>query len=569
MLKINSLEKFKMNPIVAIIEQQLLGIDDETKALICSELNLGSDDNKLKSTLFLYYATKILLDLDRDETLETIVDGGQDFGIDAIYIGEVDDSELPITLIQAKYKNDLSGNANFPESGIKEMINALRYIFDPYIELTAVNPRLQTKLEEVRSLIKEGYIPNIRAIALNNGLKWNDATQEQIDLSGFGSQISWEHANHDTLFELLKNNQKVNADIQLTGQAIIENMNFSRVCIGKMAVSEVAKLIQTHGNRLLERNVRRYLGLQGNRVNSDIFSTLEKDPDNFYYYNNGLTLVCQNFSYNGLQKENFILKTKDLQIVNGGQTSMTLHHYFQEKNQISENASVLVRIYELPDEQYDDYINKITHATNNQNPVDLKDLRANDEKQKQLELDIKGLGFVYHRKRSTTTVRSGEITSGVAAEAILSTILQKPHQAKFKSKEHFGRFYNEIFYQELNAAKTIIAVSIYRFAETRRKKLLDSDKLFVRYASCFLAMQMAKKIGEKFKLGVKWSNLNHRNFQEVKLDLDEHIEQYFNQAVDDIHQALIKLYGSDYEQKTSLQQLSATFRRADLIDKLN
>lgn len=532
-------------------------------------MNIGTDETKLKSTLFLYYSVKILLDLTREETLETIVDGGQDFGIDAIYVGEVDDNELSITLIQAKYKKDLSGNSHFPESGIKEMINTLRYLFDPYIELTAVNPRLQTKIEEVRSLIKEGYIPNIRAIALNNGLKWNASAQEQINLSGFSSQVSWEHVNHDTLFDLLKNNEKVNADIQLTGQAIVENMNFSRVCIGRMAVSEVAKLIQMHGNRLLERNVRRYLGLQGNRVNMDIYSTLEKDPDNFYYYNNGLTLVCQKFNYNALQQGDFILKTKDLQIVNGGQTSMTLHHYLQKNETIADNAFVLVRIYELPDEQYDSYIHKITHATNNQNPVDLKDLRANDEKQQELELGMKELGYIYHRKRSTTTVRSGDMSSGIVAEAILSTILQKPHQAKFRNKEHFGRFYHEIFFKNLNASQVVIAVMIYRFTETRRKKLLNSDKIFVRYASCFLAMQMAKKMTEKFKLGLKWSNLNHRNFQVVKLDLDEHIEHYFNLAVDDIHQALIALYGQDYENKTSLQQLSATFRRADLIEKLN
>lgn len=558
-----------MNPVAAIIEQQLLGIDNETKNLICSELNLGSDDNKLKSTLFLYYATKTLLDLDRDETLESIVDGGQDFGVDAIYIGEITNNELPITLIQAKYKiKDLSGDSNFPESGIKEMINALRYLFDPYTELTAINERLRTKIEEVRSLIREGYFPKIRAIALNNGLKWNDATQEQIDLANFGSQVTWEHANHDTLFELLRNNQTVNANIQLTGEAIFDDLKFSRVCIGKMAVSEVAKLIQTHGNQLLERNVRRYLGLQGNRVNADIFSTLEKDPDNFYYYNNGLTLVCKSFAYNGNQSKHFLLKTKDLQIVNGGQTSMTLHYYLQENNHISENAFVLVRIYELPDEQYDEYISKITHATNNQNPVDLKDLRANDNKQQELELGIKSLGYTYHRKRSSAVVRSGDITSGITAEAILSTILQKPHQAKFKSKEHFGRFYNEIFYPNLNAAQVVIAVMIYRFTETRRKKLLDTDKIFVRYASCFLAMQIAKKLEKEFALDEKWEKLNHRNFSETKTELDNNIEIYFNQAVDDIHQALVELYGENYEQKTSLQQLSATFRRADLIEKL-
>ena len=557
-----------MNFKASIIEQQFLGLDDETKNALRDELNLGSDENKFKSTLFLYYSTKILLDLERDETIECLVDGGQDFGIDAIYVNEPEEHELPITIIQAKYTNNLKGDSNFPESGIKEMLNALRYLFDPYAQLGAVNERLRTKVEEIRSFIREGNIPKIRAIALNNGLKWNEAAQEQIDLSGFGQQVVWEHVNHDTLLDLLNSTKKVDANLQLLGAAIVEDMNFSRVFVGRMAVREVAELIGQHGDRLLERNVRRYLGLQGNRVNTDIHTTLNQEPDNFYYYNNGLTLVCKSFSYNGLQENDFLVRTKDLQIVNGGQTSMTLHHYMRQHETVSENASVLVRIYELPDEQYENYVSKITHATNNQNPVDLKDLRANDEKQRNLEAGIKELGYVYHRKRSTANVRTGDITSGMAAEAILSVILKKPHQAKFNAKEHFGKFYDVVFSAELNAAQTVIAVLIYRFTEARRKKLLSTDKVFVRYASCFLAMQMAQKLSDEKQLGEQLILLNHRNFAEVKAALDAKMETYFEMAVQDIDHALSQLYGESYTVTISLQQLSATFRRADLMDKI-
>ncbi|WP_456092534.1 AIPR family protein [Neisseria sp.] len=557
-----------MNFTASIIEQQILGLDDETKQMLHDDLKLGTDENKLKSIYFIYYSVKALLDLDREETIECIVDGGQDFGVDAIYVSSPEESELPITLIQAKYTQNLEATSNFPETGIKEMLNALRYLFDPYIKLEAVNERLRTQIEQIRSMIRDGYIPKIRAIALNNGLKWNEAAQEQIDLSPFNQQVTWEHVNHDTLFNLLKSTEKVDADLPLIGKAIVEDMNFSRVCIGRMSVNKVAALINQHGDRLLERNVRRYLGLQGNRVNNDIHATLEREPDNFYFFNNGLTLVCKSFNYNALQQDNFTIKTKDLQIVNGGQTSMTLHRYLQTHDALSDNASVLVRIYALPDEQYENYVNKITHATNNQNPVDLKDLRANDEKQLQLEEGIKGLGYTYHRKRSTVTVRPGDITSGSAAEAILSIIVQLPHQAKFKTSEHFGKFYDKIFSNELNAAQTIIAVQIYRFTETRRKKLLDTDKLFVRYASCFLSMQIAKKLVMSLGL-TSFKDINHRNFNQVKELLDTHIDNYFTMAVNDIDNALKNLYNSSYETEISLQQLSATFRRADLIELLN
>ena len=111
----------------------------------------------------------------------------------------------------------------------------------------------------------------------------------------------------------------------------------------------------------------------------------------------------------------------------------------------------------------------ISRSYNSQNPVDLYDLRANDEQQQRLEMDIQQLGFNYRRKRSDTGTKSTDITSGVAAEAVLAVWRQKPHQAKFFTREHFGKLYNVIFTEQLNGAQVVIAIQLYRIAEKRHK----------------------------------------------------------------------------------------------------
>jgi hypothetical protein len=60
-------------------------------------------------------------------------------------------------------------------------------------------------------------------------------------------------------------------------------------------------------------------------------------------------------------------------------------------------------------------------------------------------------------------------------------------------------------------------------------------------------------------------DISHQNFQSAQMLIDQNGESYFNASLQDIKQALQDLYG---EQEISLQQLSATFRRGDLISRL-
>ena len=555
-----------MNIEASIIDQRLSSIIGNIREPAAEQLRI-SGPTKLKSLAFVYLCVKTVLDLDDEETFDCLTEGGGDFGVDAIHISEEYDGEFTVSLFQAKYKHtDFSGNSNFPESGINSLIRAIRLLFNPAAELQHINARLLAKVEEARSLIRDGFIPQVRSIACNNGLKWTSATDEIIACASFGDQVTWEHFNHTSLVKILQASKSVTDSLRLNGKAIVEDMDYSRILVGRISVTEIAGLISRHGDRLLERNIRRYLGLQGNRVNEAIRLTLETpERSNFYFYNNGITLTCDKFSYNALQEGDYQVKVENLQIINGGQTCMTIFQTMRQATLLPEptEAYVLLRLYQLPSDN-EDLVQKITFATNSQNPVDLRDLRANDEIQRRLEIDISQLGFSYRRKRSDSGLRPLDITSGVAAEAILSVWRHRPHQAKFFTREHFGRLYGEIFSHSLNGSQVILAVQLYRIAENRRKRPEDADPIFVRYASCFIAMQMGRRLISDLGLA-DVNGINHLNFTNASDLIVANGNKYYSDSLRDIQQALSDLYGG---QNVSLQQLSATFRRGDLIERL-
>jgi hypothetical protein len=207
-----------MNINAAIIDRRLLAVCDEIRERAKDELNIG-DEERLKSFSFVYLCVKTMLDLPEEETFDALTEGGQDFGVDAIHVSEEYDGEFIVSLFQGKYKKDLEGNAKFPESGIDALINAIRYVFDPGSTLNHINTRLKAKVEEVRSLIRDGYIPQVRALACNNGVNWNESAQSAIERAGFGNQVAWEHVNHDTLLMILQAAKTVNDTLQLSACA--------------------------------------------------------------------------------------------------------------------------------------------------------------------------------------------------------------------------------------------------------------------------------------------------------------------------------------------------------------
>lgn len=552
---------------IGIVDQRVQKLTEDLATEIEARLSITNDEAKLRSATFVFLVVKTVLDLPDEEALDCLTEGGNDFGVDAVHIGDVEDGEFVVTLFQGKYKQNLTGDANFPQTGVEKVIQAIRYLFNPDAEITT-NPLLTKRIEEIRSLVRDGEIPRVRAVLCNNGQKWTATAQELIDRAEFPpEQVGWDYVNHDEVVRLMQKAKQVDDMLRLAGKAIIEDFDYCRVLVGKIPVREIEALFNRHGDLLLERNVRRFLGLQGNRVNQAIATTLRDDAErgNFYFYNNGVTLLCRKFTYNALQGENYQVRVEGLQVINGGQTCKTIQSTLAALTGVEqglERAFVLLRLYQLPSDSAE-LVRSITYATNSQNPVDLRDLRSNDGRQKSLETAIRDLGFTYHRHRSEASLKATDISSGTAAEAVLSVWRHRPHQAKFMGREHFGKLYDAIFTGDLNAAQVVIATLLFRIAENKRRRPPAGAPDFIAYGSCFLAMLMGQYLLDD--LGITLAQLNHLKFAEAKAKLEQQEEQYFAKAMESVDTAIKRLYG---DQAVSLQRLAATFRRGDLIQEL-
>ena len=407
-------------------------------------------------------------------------------------------------------------------------------------------------------------------ILCNNGKTWEANSQQIITNTGW-TQVKWEHVNHHALVKAQQSTEPVKETLTLTGQSLIENFEFRRVLIGKMKLTEVAALFNRHvdeGDRLLEENVRRYLGLTGNPVNEGIRQTLldVADRENFYFYNNGITFTCTKFVHSELQRQiDLSVKVEGLQVINGGQTCKTVQRVFGELAGTPEqptNAAVLIRLYELPADE-PDLVVRITEATNSQSPVDFRDRKANDAIQRKLDLGLAELGYTYRRKRSAESMKEKEITSLQAAEAVFAAVREMPHLVRYRTHQLFDLRYTEIFTNDLSPAEVAVSVTLLRYAEARRKEAAENAPRFIPYASTFIAMLMYRAI--RAKLTPPAARLSHQNFA-AALDLWElHQERYYQAAAQAIAAALA---ARPLPADVSFQKLSAEFRRVELRDLL-
>ena len=135
----------------------------------------------------------------------------------------------------------------------------------------------------------------------------------------------------------------------------------------------LAEWYEEYGARLLELNVRSYLQAKG-KINKGILETLVKEPNRFLAYNNGITIVAEDIVFTPDQSR--IQTIRGLQIVNGGQTTASIHRAKRENRADLSHVYVQAKITKVPADQFEEIVPEISRLSNTQNKVSEVDLRA-------------------------------------------------------------------------------------------------------------------------------------------------------------------------------------------------
>ena len=149
--------------------------------------------------------------------------------------------------------------------------------------------------------------------------------------------------------------------------------------VAVIKTNTLRNLWSTHGPRLYAYNIRGYLGNKG--LNKQIIETLDAQPENFLYYNNGISAVCTDYKI-----VDGMLTASSLQIINGAQTINAI----RRAHHMDSDAHVLFRLTKTRSVKTESGINAdIIRYNNSQNVVKDSDFRSNDPIQVWLESQFK------------------------------------------------------------------------------------------------------------------------------------------------------------------------------------
>ena len=386
------------------------------------------------------------------DILTGFTDGSNDGGIDFIFS---DDETM--FLIQGKSSSNLSVDE------IKNVFSKMRDTVNDYEthDFDKYNSALKSAFKTAFDSINDDK--NIEFVLFTN-TPLDEAKRNLIsEYENSPGMSSYRiHAYDKTDIDLKEASLTQGSELVEDGFVIIarnETNNNNCLAYGENGIivnvkaSSIKNLYDKHrkSGALFSYNLRDHI-VQKN-VDDGIDATINSEKENFWFYNNGITIGCVDFRIDGYK-----VHLHKFSIINGAQTTTKIG----ESKVVNENNDFLLtcKIVKAPNNQddqdiQDSFISKISEASNSQKPIKPRDLKANTKDQKLLQ----------HRSQSNHYPLSIEIKRGVrpknykkvekwqrvtneyVGQLIYACLFQKPGPARNSSTTLFSstKIYNQVF----------------------------------------------------------------------------------------------------------------------------
>jgi hypothetical protein len=324
--------------------------------------------------------------LDDAPAAQMVTDGPQDNGIDAVYFDPV---EHICYLVQAKWISSGNGSVDLGEAlkfiqGVRDLLEAK---FDQF------NAKMGQQQDKVFSALSDTSAKFTLVLAYTGEQALSSDVKKPFDdllteMNSPTEMMSVEVLNQARLHSIVATGavgEAVDLEIMLHQWGLVKEPYVAYY--GQVAVSDIAAW-GSYGVRLTSKNLRQFKGLT--EINESMGKTLSANPEKFWYFNNGVTVLCDSVRkkpLGGSSTEIGTFECKGASVVNGAQTVGTIVGASQKGEGQLSNARVLVRLISL-DNCPPNFANDLTRATNTQNRIERRDFAALDPNQKRLRTEL-------------------------------------------------------------------------------------------------------------------------------------------------------------------------------------
>lgn len=419
---------------------------------------------------------------------EDILDGQGDYQIDALHIDTANEGRAIVTVIQSTFSESLSSTK------LIRLHLGLAYLLEkPKSEYSKLsNTALGDAIQEFRDIRAEMLPSNVRIqcyyACLGDPTKAAGEFPEQVasirsDYGSSAGDFSFEVLGPQELYDLLNVRERsvtaVTEKLEIIYDQNKANLlehtieNVSGV-ICTVRAAEIARIVNENPT-VFDENLRRFLGF-GSPVNQAIRDSCaaQQDAPLFWFLNNGITIVCDDFDVNKDFDKPFI-NIENLRIVNGCQTATTIART-QKKGELQPHTKVMVRVFET---HSTDLASRLVFTTNNQNKITSRDLRAQDKIQEHIRTELeRRFRLWYERTPNEYADRSKYAAEEVIAnqkvgQAYLAVVQGRPSDSKSRQYKVWGEHYQRIFNPDVYAEAYLLCYQIAQACTSYQRQTLQ------------------------------------------------------------------------------------------------
>jgi len=468
------------------------------------------------------------------EACTAVTDGSDDNGIDAIFYNE--DRRL-LYLVQAKWHSD--GHGSIDRGDTQKFITGFRDLLNERFDRFNDNVRLRQPDVE-RAILDSDAESGVVLVLVYSGQE-ELAAECQRDLDDLLSEMN--DPSEVVQLRTLRQQNVHNFIAQGTAGAPIDLQvslsNWGQVkdphyaVFGVVAVTEVAEWFKNHETRLFSPNLRYFLG--STEVNNAIGDTLKNRPDVFWYFNNGITALCDSIDktlHGGNSRDFGVFKCTNVSVVNGAQTVGAIAGAVEKFPNEAVKAYVSIRFISLSSSD-PGLATSITRCTNTQNRIERRDFVALDELQEQLrrQLQIDGVEYAYKSGAQVPKDRQGfDLHEATVALACAHDDCGYSVQAK----REIGKLWEDItkapykalFNPSVDGKVLWDLVQILRAVDAtlgiEAKSVKGRDRMHVVHGNRLIAWFVFRQHGKKFTEASEIAGLTQVSIPKVKNVVDKH-----------------------------------------------